>query len=716
MLGAVLWLCLSVPIFPEGAIAPGLRVQQAPLQYEVSVTLKLIHVYVTGKDGLPVRDLKKEDFIVFDDGKPVAVSDFEKHELLAPTSQASAPPSAALQPSAAAPAPAIGRKLFLFLDFAYNNQKGAAAAIKVVRHFLDTETLPDDEVALVSYSALRGLVFHEFLTRDVAKIRRAAGNLSAKEIAGRAEEIEAMYWKAAEDESSLSGPARYNLTWRRQEAKSLAHNYFAALTALAKAMRLIEGQKYFLFFSTGIPYSLVYGAQAGFSSDGRQTRSDTGGSKFDMGDTVLRPLSEAMLKEFSASDCSFFSFDTRESSKLQSLFAYEDMMNEIGGRSAFATGGGLQTRTDLLRDDKTTGQDSLRRLSKQTGGQYFSNIGLYEKNLDSVQGITGTYYVLGFSIDAPKDGKFHTIKVEVKRKGCKVETQAGYFDPKPFREYSDLEKRIQLFDLALNERSEGRVPRTFGVTALSYDAGGGPRLRVVSMIPQDTLQGFEGRSVEFVSIVFDEVGNPVGLERISADLAQYKTKEIIFTSGTVPQPGRYRCRVIVRDLETGESVVGSTDVNIVRPDSGKLTLFTPLLLAPSAVSAQLEATQGGKLDPVSWHDVYPYETAGLCPLTGEVPQPAGKVVVIVPFSASGLGHVNVTFSAWLVSMANGQSQPVTFYSRERSRAGALEVQSLELALDRVPPGGYQLYIYAADKDRGAQAQAHVPLVVSQAAN
>jgi len=41
---------------------------QKPLQHEVSVTLKLIQVYVTDKKGKPVQDLEKADFIVYDNG------------------------------------------------------------------------------------------------------------------------------------------------------------------------------------------------------------------------------------------------------------------------------------------------------------------------------------------------------------------------------------------------------------------------------------------------------------------------------------------------------------------------------------------------------------------------------------------------------------------------------------------------------------------------
>jgi VWFA-related protein len=709
---ARLLLFTCIPISSPGSFDREAIKQQTPLQHEVSVTLKLIQVYVTDKSGQAVRDLNKEDFAVFEEGRSVVITEFEKHVLLTPASKAEE--QLPVEPATPTPVPssAMNRKFFLFFDFAYNNQRGAAATIKAALHFLDTEVLPEDEVALVSYSALKGLKVHEYLTRDHAKVRSAVTDLSVKEIAGRAEEIEQLYWKAAEEDlSKLANSTRYNLTWRRQEAKSLAYNYFVTLTALAKAMRIVEGRKNFLYFSTGIPYSLIYGAVVSSPSGTAE------GSTFDMGDTILRPLSEGMLKEFIASNCSFFTFDTRESAKIPALFAYEDTITEIGGRYAFATDGGeFRTTTDLLRDDKTTGMDALRRISKQTGGQYFSNIGLYEKNLDSVQNITGTYYVLGYPISAPKDGEFHEIKVEVKRKGCKVQTQAGYFNPKPFREYSDLEKQIQLFDLALNENSEGRMLRAFGVTALSYDAGGGPRLRVLARIPKEILQGFTGKSVEFVSLAFDELGNPVGLKRKAADRAQYKGKEIIFTSGTLPQPGRYRCRIIIRDLETGDSAVASTEVNIVKPGSAKLALYTPLLLVTAEACAELEASQKGKLDVPSWQDVYPYDKTSLSPLTGEVPQDSGKIVALVPFSTPESDQLNLKLFAKLISMADGQSLPVTFSALERSRVGSIEVARLEFPLDQVPPGKYNLYIYATDKDRGALAHTYVSLVVSPARN
>src|SRR5512143_2513222 len=60
---------------------------QAPPDKEKSFTssaevaLVEVPVHVTGKDGLPVRDLTKDDFELFDDGKRVAIEQVDRTDL-----------------------------------------------------------------------------------------------------------------------------------------------------------------------------------------------------------------------------------------------------------------------------------------------------------------------------------------------------------------------------------------------------------------------------------------------------------------------------------------------------------------------------------------------------------------------------------------------------------------------------------------------------------
>ncbi len=681
---------------------------QKPLQYEVSVTVKLIQVYITDKKGKPVMDLAKDDFIVFDNGAPVTVTEFEKHELLpaAPAAETEAP----AQHIVSTPTPSvqtINRKFFLFFDFAFNNQRGVDKSVKAALHFLDAQVIPGDEVALFSYSMLKGVTVQEYLTADHEKVREAVAAVTAKAIAGRAGEVEEQYWRqvsiGAPSESDTRSMASFDRQARdiaraRQESKIAAKNYILRLTTLAKALRLVPGQKSFILFSSGIPSSLIYGGQSGNPAQLR------GVGAFDTGDMSLRPLNEEMYREFSTANCSFYIFDTRESAKVPSLFAYDEQTFESGHRDILSAQGVFQTTTDPFRDDRTTGLDSLKRLSDRTAGKFFSNINMYEKNLSQVQELTGAYYILGYSISEQWDGRFHEIKVEVKRKDCEVRAQAGYFNPKPFREYSDLEKKLHLFDLALNERSQLQAPKDFPIAALSYSVGEGARLRLMARVPNEALEGFAGKSVEFVALAFDDSENLVDLKRMEVDLTGHRETDILFSSGIAVPPGRYTCRLVLRDLDTGMSAVASTRAHVAG-ETAALGLHTPLLLAPVIFPVYLEAVGVGKADLLSWRDVYLFDRKQYSPQIGEISKGAGKVLVVVPYTISGIEQPNVILSANLIRSATGERLEVPFYSQARFRSGSVEIQHIEFALDDVPPGEYLLYIHA--EDTGSRAMAHV---------
>jgi VWFA-related protein len=706
----VLLAWLALPISSRQSPVQDAPKQQPTLQYEVSVTLKLIQVYVTDKNGIPVQDLKKEDFVVFDNGQPVVVTDFEKHSLLPPPAAAATPEATApVVPTPVPPSRALSRKFFLFFDFAFNNQKGVVKAVKAALHFLDTQVMPGDQVALLSYSMLKGVSVHEYLTTDHAKVREGVAAITSKQISGRASEIEEQYWQQAEE---ALPPARgqadrseARILAARQESKTLVENYILKMTALAKALRLEQGQKSFLLFSTGIPNSLIYGNQAG-NPKGLETRH-----KFEPPDRVLLHLHEEMFKELSASNCAFYIFDTREAAKVPSLFDYDERTLESGSRDIFSPEGVFQDSTGVFRDDKTTGLDALKRLSDRTGGKFFSNINMYQKNLDQVQDLTGAYYVLGYSISEQWDGRFHEVKVDVKKKGCEVRAQSGYFNPKPFREYSELEKQLQLFDLALNEHSPLRTPKTFSMTALAYDAGAGMRLRMVSRIPRELLEGFKGKSTEFVALAFDDRGNLMSLQRTVADLTKYLGTDILFTSGMAPPSGLAKYRLIMRDLESGNSAVASTAVNMAKPGSAKLMLYSPLLLGPKAQLAHLEAQGRGEQDLYSWRDVYPYDETSYSPMAGEAASNIGKIMAVVPYSVAGLDQPNVILSANLINSNNGENLPVSFYMQGKFRAGTVEIQLLEFSLEHVLPGNYLLYCHAGDTASKALAHIYVPLVI-----
>ncbi|MEN6312603.1 MAG: VWA domain-containing protein, partial [Acidobacteriota bacterium] len=674
------------------------------------VTLKLIQVYVTDKDGRPVRDLTKDDFIIYDAKKPVMVTDFEKHDLsLVPAAM----PETTPKEQSPAQVRDINRKFIIFFDFAFNNAWGITAGVKAALDFLDKAVKPGDEVALLSYSMTKRLKIHEFLTTDIDKVRQAVSVISAKEIAGRADEIEASYWRLMEsaDEPFRRGDGNNGFVFMERAGDSLsrieaenmrrdsanqAKYYFEGLTGLARAMRLVQGRKIVLFFSTGVPYSLVHQSR---STGGEST----GWTSFDVGNSTLPTLQEAMLKEFSASDCSFYAFDTRESAKAVDLFGADRQSAGLPFRGSGAVA--------PFQNDRTTGIDTLKRMSRLTGGQYFSNIAFYEKTMEQVSDITGTYYVLGYSVASTWDGAFRDIKVEIKRKGMKVRNQAGYFNPKLFHEYTDLEKQLNLLDLALNEHSSLSAPAPLSVAALSYDAGAGTRLRAVARVPKDLLAGFQGKRVEFVAVFFNEQGNLLSLQRAGLDPGQYAGQDLVLTAGVPVRPGRVKCRIILRDLETGKSALGSADAVIVAPATGGLRLGTPLILVRRAGAGQIDGVLQGGAESPGWRDVYAFDPSQFTPMTGGDSLVGEGFVVAVPFALLGASNPDMVFKINLVNSETGVAVDVPFGPGLRTRVGNLGVQHLEIVPGAVPPGKYVLYVHAAEKSSGASASAHVPLTI-----
>lgn len=698
-----------------------------PLQHEVSVVLKLIHVYVTDKKGNPVPDLTIGDFTVTDEGQPVTVTDFEKHALAA----AAAPEAPGLQPAAvedkappqAPAAPPTSRKFFLFFDLAFNNARGIVKARTAALHFLGTEIRPDDEVGLLSYSTLKGVSIYEYLTRDHAKVRKVLETIGAKGIAGRAGEMEQWYWRLVQEplpnsrtgDAPSSGvgvsPYAYEAKNQREEAKKLSENYMLKLTDLARSLRYVQGQKQFILFSSGLPTSLVYGAQSGNPSRTSPVGS-WGPGQLDAGDSVLRSQNEAMTKEFAASGCTFFAFDTRESAKGIDLFSYDAQTLETGARGGvFGRDGVFSESSNVVQDEKGTGLDYLKMLTDRTGGKYYSNINRYEKNFDQVQNITGTYYVLGYPVNERWDGKYHEVKVEVKRKGCEVRAQAGYFDPKPYSEYSDLEKQLHLFDLALNERALSRLPDKVAMTALSSGAEGIARLAVLAKLPGEVTAKFAGKRTEFVVIFFDEEGEIKDMVREETDPTSLRGRDLSFAAGATLKPGDYSCRLVIRDMDTGMSAVASAKATVVKPQITGLQLGTPLVLEARTGCSFLSAGSKNPRQAFPWAEIYPFDSSLFSPVLRDLPPNTASIQVVIPCAFPDGERSELAMSANLVNAASGERSPLAVSRMDRAQKGPIEVLTLELPTANIAPGTYYLHFYAQARATGSLGHAFTTLAI-----
>ncbi len=683
---------------------------QKVLQHEVAVTLKLVQVYVTDKKGKPVVDLSKSDFILYDNGLLQEVTDFEKHIISEQAIRTVAPSIETIAPTPLLQAEKMRRKFFLIFDFAYNSFIGIKKAKKAALHFIDTQLLPADDVAVLSYSALKSLTLHEFLTTDHKKVRETIEAVDKGEVGGRAFEIEEQYWKNRDSEylkgktegedSAETFEAKF---WKlrdiqekeRMASKNQALNFLNKMNELAKAMRYIPGQKNVVLFSSGIPASMLYG-----------TGQPVGKAKFDFGDERLRTKSEELLKEFSSSNCIVFSFDTRE--KAVDVFR-DDVETFVTGDRKID----FDPRSDTIfyRDRRTTGEDSLRRLSGATGGKYFGNIDEYERHIQKLQDLTGSYYILGYYIDEKWDGQYHRIKVEVKRKGCQVHSQAGYFNSKPFREYSGLEKKLHLMDLALNDKPLFQTPQALSTTLLAFSAPNESHLFLLSEIPAKIVERLSGKTVEVVSLIFDEEENLVKIDGMEFDIDQFRGKNIVCSSGASLRPGRYKCRLVVRDLDTGEAAVARGAAFVAKPSERNVILGQPLLLVPESGSVYLGEQMSEKKSRQIWNNICAFDSRLFTPLIGPLPKATSKILALIPVSQTSLSQADITYKAHLVNFSSKKNIPVACVKLERMSKEGFQVQSLELEIAEQQSGEYVLYILAQDTSTKEVSYVYTTLVV-----
>ncbi|MGB9907551.1 MAG: VWA domain-containing protein [Candidatus Saccharicenans sp.] len=657
-------------------------------QHEISVTLKLIQVYVTDSKGQPLTDLEKGDFEVYDNGQKKNLTEFEKHLqsfLLPPdTAKALAASSREAEPTS--------RKFFLFFDFVYNNQKGLRATRKAALHFLDNTIQAADEVGIITYSLEGGLAVREYLSRDHNKVRRFVEAIGLKDYQGSVENLEARYWQQATEENPLDVSQRGGVgagIWSKpekdpimdlpnvseemkrafltSESRVQALTFLREMTKLAQALSYLPGIKHLILFSSGIPYSLIYGIQ---------TEDRSGGTwRQDWGQTQLQYYLEDMQKAISHANLVVYAFDT------------EDSVARIN------------------QDLRLTGILTLSKIADYSGGKYFGNIHNYTRGLEEVQKITGCYYVLGYYVDAQWDGQYHELKVKVNRPKAKVYAQKGYFNPKPFKDLTALEKQLHLVDLCLSEKPLLQEPLALESGSFSFYEKGKENLMLWARLVRQEITKLAGNKLELLFVIFDKEDRLAALERRKIKLSSLPETEagaVYFSPPFELPAGEYRGRVVMRNLDTGQSAVGSTDLALGGEQPEKLTLGLPALLTAGPIS---EHDNSPLFFPPGWNRytlVSPRLKAG-----------TDEFYAILICASTAVESPELEFKSVLIQSREGRAEtiPSELIPLSGRHEGGQMTCLARIKTSPLAPGLYHLYFHVIEKKTGDRAARSLSLRV-----
>jgi VWFA-related protein len=539
------WLC-SLALFVSlhfGADVSDRQIKpdtQESLQHEVTVTVKLVQVCVTDKKGNPIRDLSAADFELLDNNEGQPITHFETHFGPAP-----APKAEAASPQIPQPPPsAMNRKFFLLFDFAFNDLQGIKKSRQAALDFLESKLGPGDEVGLLTFSMNRGLVLHEYLTADHQKVRGLIEGFGSAKVLGRAEDVEGRYWEEMKGlgealgstggrggGESLAEIAQHAIENDRATYKAQVLNFTSQITSLAQALRYVQGNKQIILFSKGVAGFMLYGLTPTNVRDfGEPDRPPTlGPTDSGYGDSQLRRQHESMSRELASANVTVFAVNT-------------------SGKGA-----------THFRNRDFSGEYSLKEIARQSGGVYFDSLTNHGAILEEIQQKTSHYYVLGYSIDDRWDGRYHGIKVRVRRPGCRVDAQGGYFNPRPFAEWTETEKMLQLIDLALAEIPHFENPLRFRLEALPYTSEGHSQLTLIARLSRDELRGIIGPRTELVFLVFNLKNDLVEFRRKETNLSVLLQDAVDYSNPLSLPPGEYQFRVVLRNMDTGRGAVASSE-------------------------------------------------------------------------------------------------------------------------------------------------------------
>ena len=377
------------------------EVQDAPQQpvFRAGINFVRVDIIVTDDDGNPVVDLTIDDFEIFEDGEPQTIETFEQF-LITPAVALDEPIRAirnAFDEEREAARPDV-RLFAIFLDD-YHVRRGASLRVKApLIEFIRTQLAPTDMVGimypLTPVSAVRMTRDHEAIIQQIERFEGRKYNWDPRNrFEFQYAHAPTMEIERIRNEVSLTALRALvtHLGGLREGRKSLILVSEGYTNILPPQLRQARG--------TDFPDPRLRGAL----TDPHERAMQVGVDLSLLGD--LRLVFEAANR----ANTSIYALDPR------GLASFGFDINE---------GVGFTSDPQML--SATIG--TLRSLAETTNGRAIVNQNDLLAGLRQAVKDSNSYYLLGYnSTQTPTDGRFHEIRVRLRRRGLDVRARKGYW-------------------------------------------------------------------------------------------------------------------------------------------------------------------------------------------------------------------------------------------------------------------------------------------------
>ena len=391
---------------PATADQPPPSQTQQPV-FRTGINYVRVDVIVNDKTGQPVDDLKPGDFEVLEDNKPQAIDTFKLIKLDGGRVDATNQPPKQIRTDYDEESEAARDDVRLFGVFLddYHVRQGTSLSVRnPLANFIEKQIGPSDMVGVMypleTTSSVRFTRNHDAVMKAMTQFVGRKFDYTPK---NQMEEQYAHYPTETVEQirnqvslSAIKGLIIHMGTLK-EGRKTLIIVSEGFTNALPPQMRNADATM------PGLGNPNAFNPLAG-DNDPNEDRYQAFAS-FDMASDLRNVYDEANKQ-----NVAIYPVDPR------GLAVYEFDINENVGSS----------RVDQQYLNST--MDTLRTLAENTDGRAIVNRNDIEAGMKQIMRDASAYYLIGYnSSQAPTDGKFHEIKVRVKRQGVQVRSRKGYW-------------------------------------------------------------------------------------------------------------------------------------------------------------------------------------------------------------------------------------------------------------------------------------------------
>jgi VWFA-related protein len=567
------------PGVPAAQQAPAAANQQPEL---IRSSTRLVQLSVIAQDGKgnPIAGLRKQDFTVFDDGKPQAIS-FFSCGTPAPSTPPAALPFNVFTNRSDLRGEDPGAVTVILFDSLNTASPDQSYVRRQILRFLQT-LKPHDHVAIYALTT-NLIVLHDF-TQDVSVLVDAVSHFTPKELAA----FDASTSQALDLEGLTSDPQWRSFQNRLNNAEGQINDLHtlnrvgttaAALGLIADHVAAIPGRKSLIWVSGGFPLQLglpkigipqtqmQVAASSGSGGD-PGTQAGQGQSQPGGGDPTNQ-LTRTERESSSQAEIVYRAIRALNRVDM-SIYTVDAHGVEIGAGISPERRGTSTSPDSASFFERQNTRDSSRLLADNTGGKaFYGTNDISEAMRDAFD--DGRYACsLGFYPDHDQwDGKFRQLKVKVNSEGAHLRYRKGYY---AFPVSPDSEVAVkEALGLAASSPIE-TAGLGIVVSGKTLDPLSARNLQLqIALNPVQFLLKESGNrqqgALDMAFVQRDAAGNVlVGDKQHLGINFEQKQYEFLCKAGMVLQrqitvlPASDEIRVIVRDLGSGS--VGSVTVPV----------------------------------------------------------------------------------------------------------------------------------------------------------